>query len=132
MTHAAFFAPIIRGAIINLVQKPWIVQSVGSAQSAQKERKASLHIAFEGSPNGEKEAAAAVKKAFASVHRGAVPSCIELSIEGKTEFFLTAPDTLSLAQAESGAVNEWNCACASRVSRADVVKNKTALVTGGA
>ena len=132
MTNAAFFAPIIRGAIINLVQKPWIVQSVGSAQSAQKERKASLRIAFEGAPNDEKEAAAAVKKAFASVHSGAVPSCIELSIEGKTERFLTAPDTLSLAQAESGAVNEWNCACASCASRADVVKNKTALVTGGA
>ena len=132
MTHAAFFGPIIRGAIINLVQKPWIVQSVGSAQSAQKERKASLRIAFEGAPNDEKEAAAAVKKAFASVHKGTVPSCIELSIEGKTEFFLTAPDTPSLAQAESGAVNEWNCACASCASRADVVKNKTALVTGGA
>lgn len=147
MTNAAFFAPIIRGAIINLVQKPWIVQSAGSAQSAQKERKASLRIAFEGSPNGEKEAAAAVKKAFASVHNGAVPSCIELSVAGKTERFLTAPDTLSLAQTERGAVNEWNCAetgganepaakngspCASRVSRADVVKNKTALVTGGA
>lgn len=132
MTHAAFFAPIIRGAIINLVQKPWIVQSVGSAQSAQKERKASLRIAFEGAPNDEKEAAAAVKKAFASVHKGTVPSCIELSVEGKTELFLTAPDTLSLAQAESGAVNEWNCACASCASRADVVKNKTALVTGGA
>ena len=132
MTHAAFFAPIIRGAIINLVQKPWIVQSVGSAQSAQKERKASLRIAFEGAPNDEKEAAAAVKKAFASVHKGAVPSCIELTVEGKTERFLTAPDTLSLAQAESGAVNEWNCACASCASRADVVKNKTALVTGGA
>ena len=132
MTNAAFFAPIIRGAIINLVQKPWIVQSVGLAQSAQKERKASLRIAFEGAPNDEKEAAAAVKKAFASVHKGTVPSCIELSVEGKTELFLTAPDTLSLAQAESGAVNEWNCACASRVSRADVVKNKTALVTGGA
>ena len=132
MTHAAFFAPIIRGAIINLVQKPWIVQSVGSAQSAQKERQASLRIAFEGAPNDEREAAAAVKKAFASVHSGAVPSCIELSVEGKTELFLTAPDTLSLAQAESGAVNEWNCACASCASRADVVKNKTALVTGGA
>ena len=132
MTNAAFFAPIIRGAIINLVQKPWIVQSVGSAQSAQKERKASLRIAFEGAPNDEKEAAAAVKKAFASVHKGTVPSCIELSVEGKTEFFLTAPDTSSLAQAESGAVNEWNCACASCASRADVVKNKTALVTGGA
>ena len=132
MTNAAFFAPIIRGAIINLVQKPWIVQSVGSAQSAQKERKASLRIAFEGAPNDEKEAAAAVKKAFASVHKGTVPSCIELSVEGKTELFLTAPDTLSLAQAESGAVNEWNCACASCASRADVVKNKTALVTGGA
>jgi len=132
MTNAAFFAPIIRGAIINLVQKPWIVQSVGSAQSAQKERKASLRIAFEGAPNDEKEATAAVKKAFASVHKGTVPSCIELSVEGKTEFFLTAPDTSSLAQAESGAVNEWNCACASCASRADVVKNKTALVTGGA
>ena len=132
MTHAAFFAPIIRGAIINLVQKTWIVQSVGSAQSAQKERKASLRIAFEGAPNDEKEAVAAVKKAFASIHNGAVPSCIELSIEGKTELFLTAPDTLSLAQAESGAVNEWNCACASCASRADVVKNKTTLVTGGA
>ena len=132
MTNAAFFAPIIRGAIINLVQKPWIVQSVGSAQSAQKERKASLRIAFEGAPNDEKEAAAAVKKAFASIHKGTVPSCIELSVEGKTELFLTAPDTLSLAQAESGAVNEWNCACASCASRADVVKNKTALVTGGA
>ena len=132
MTNAAFFAPIMRGAIINLVQKPWIVQSVGSAQSAQKERKASLRIAFEGVPNDEKEAAAAVKKAFASVHKGAVPSCIELTVEGKTERFLTAPDTLSLAQAESGAVNEWNCACASCASRADVVKNKTALVTGGA
>ena len=132
MTNAAFFAPIIRGAIINLVQKPWIVQSVGSAQSAQKERQASLRIAFEGAPNDEREAAAAVKKAFASVHNGAVPSCIELSVEGKTELFLTAPDTLSLAQAESGAVNEWNCACASCASRADVVKNKTALVTGGA
>lgn len=132
MTNAAFFAPIIRGAIINLVQKPWIVQSAGSAQSIQKERKASLRIAFEGAPNDEKEAAAAVKKAFASVHNGAVPSCIELSVEGKTELFLTAPDTLSLAQAESGAVNEWNCACASCASRADVVKNKTALVTGGA
>lgn len=132
MTHAAFFAPIIRGAIINLVQKPWIVQSAGSAQSAQKERQASLRIAFEGAPNGEKEAAAAVKKAFASIHNGAIPSCIELSVEGKTERFLTAPDTLSLAQAESGAVNEWNCACASCASRADVVKNKTALVTGGA
>ena len=132
MTNAAFFAPIIRGAIINLVQKPWIVQSVGSAQSAQKERKASLRIAFEGAPNDEKEAAAAVKKAFASIHKGAVPSCIELTVEGKTERFLTAPDTLSLAQAESGAVNEWNCACASCASRADVVKNKTALVTGGA
>lgn len=132
MTHAAFFAPIIRGAIINLVQKTWIVQSVGSAQSAQKERKASLRIAFEGAPNDEKEAVAAVKKAFTSIHNGAVPSCIELSIEGKTELFLTAPDTLSLAQAESGAVNEWNCACASCASRADVVKNKTTLVTGGA
>lgn len=132
MTHAAFFAPIIRGAIINLVQKPWIVQSAGSAQSAQKERKASLRITFEGAPNDEKEAAAAVKKAFASVHNGAVPSCIELSVEGKTERFLTAPDTSSLTQAESGAVNEWNCACASCASRADVVKNKTALVTGGA
>ena len=132
MTNAAFFAPIIRGAIINLVQKPWIVQSVGSVQSAQKERKASLRIAFEGAPNDEKEAAAAVKKAFASIHNGSVPSCIELSVEGKTEFFLTAPDTPSLAQAESGAVNEWNCACASCASRADVVKNKTALVTGGA
>lgn len=132
MTNAAFFAPIIRGAIINLVQKPWIVQSVGSAQSAQKERKASLCITFDGAPNDEKEAAAAVKKAFASIHNGAVPSCIELSVEGKTELFLTAPDTLSLAQAESGAVNEWNCACASCASRADVVKNKTALVTGGA
>ena len=132
MTHAAFFAPIIRGAIINLVQKPWIVQSVGSAQSAQKERKASLRIAFEGAPNDEKEAAAAVKKAFASIHSGSVPSCIELSVEGKTELFLTTPDTLSLAQVESGAVNEWNCACASCASRADVVKNKTALVTGGA
>ena len=132
MTHAAFFAPIIRGAIINLVQKPWIVQSAGSAQSAQKERKASLRIAFEGAPNDEKEAAAAVKKAFASVHKGTVPSCIELSVEGKTELFLTAPDTSSLTQAESGAVNEWNCACASCASRADVVKNKTALVTGGA
>ena len=132
MTHAAFFAPIIRGTIINLVQKPWIVQSVGLAQSAQKERKASLRIAFEGAPNDEKEAAAAVKKAFASVHKGTVPSCIELSVEGKTERFLTAPDTPSLAQAESGAVNEWNCACASCASRADVVKNKTALVTGGA
>ena len=132
MTNAAFFAPIIRGAIINLVQKPWIVQSVGLAQSVQKERKASLRIAFEGAPNDEKEAAAAVKKAFASVHKGTVPSCIELSVEGKTELFLTAPDTLSLAQAESGAVNEWNCACASCASRADVVKNKTALVTGGA
>ena len=132
MTNAAFFAPIIRGAIINLVQKPWIVQSVGSAQSAQKERKASLRIAFEGAPNDEKEAAVTVKKAFASVHKGTVPSCIELSVEGKTEFFLTAPDTPSLAQAESGAVNEWNCACASCASRADVVKNKTALVTGGA
>ena len=132
MTNAAFFAPIIRGAIINLVQKPWIVQSVGSAQSAQKERQASLRITFEGAPNDEREAVAAVKKAFASVHNGAVPSCIELSVEGKTELFLTAPDTLSLAQAESGAVNEWNCACASCASRADVVKNKTALVTGGA
>ena len=132
MTHAAFFAPIIRGAIINLVQKPWIVQSAGSAQSAQKERKASLRIAFEGAPNDEKEAAVTVKKAFASVHKGTVPSCIELSVEGKTEFFLTAPDTPSLAQAESRAVNEWNCACASCASRADVVKNKTALVTGGA
>ena len=132
MTHAAFFAPIIRGAIINLVQKPWIVQSAGSAQSAQKERKASLRIVFDGAPNDEKEAAAAVKKAFASIHNGAVPSCIELSVEGKTERFLMAPDTLSLAQAESGAVNEWNCACASCASRADVVKNKTALVTGGA
>ena len=132
MTNAAFFAPIIRGAIINLVQKPWIVQSAGSAQSAQKERKASLRIAFEGAPNDEKEAAAAVKKAFASIHNGAVPACIELSVEGKTERFLTAPDTSSLTQAESGAVNEWNCACASCASRADVVKNKTALVTGGA
>ena len=80
MTNAAFFAPIIRGAIINLVQKPWIVQSAGSAQSIQKERKASLRIAFEGAPNDEKEAAAAVKKAFASMHNGAVPSCIELSV----------------------------------------------------
>ena len=132
MTNAAFFAPIIRGAIINLVQKPWIVQSVGSGQSAQNERKASWRIAFDGAPNYEKEAAAAVKKAFASIHNGAVPSCIELSVEGKTELFLTAPDTLSLAQAESGAVNEWNCACAFCASRADVVKNKTALVTGGA
>ena len=132
MTHAAFFAPIIRGAIINLVQKPWLVQSVGSAQPAQKERKASLRIAFEGAPNDETQAAAAVKKAFASIHNGAVPSCIELSAEGKTERFLTAPDTLSLAQAESGAVNEWNCVCASCASRTDVVKNKTALVTGGA
>ena len=141
MTNAAFFAPIIRGAIINLVQKPWIVQSVGSAQSAQKERKASLRIAFEGAPNDEKEAAAAVKKAFASVHSGAVPSCIELSVAGKTERFLTAPDTLSLAQAESGTVASWPIDNTNRDKtgaplcpscRADVVKNKTTLVTGGA
>ena len=139
MNNASFTAPLIRGAAIQRAGKPWTVRFLGkevpSSQSA-------VRIAID--TDDEKTAAEIVHKAFDTVKedgKNAIPAIVEAVYKGENAFFITAPDMSSLKAAESGTAASWpidnavpaktgNAVCPS--CRADVVKNKVALVTGGA
>ena len=139
MNNASFTAPLIRGAAIQRAGKPWTVRFLGKeAPSSQS----AVRIVID--TDDEKAAAEIVHKAFDTVKEGgknAIPAIVEAVYKGENAFFITAPDMSSLKAAESGTAASWpidnaepaktgNEVCPS--CRADVVKNKIALVTGGA
>lgn len=139
MNNASFTAPLIRGAAIQKTGKPWTVRFLGkevpSSQSA-------VRIVID--TDDEKTAAEIIHKAFDTVKKdgkNAIPAIVEAVYKGENAFFITAPDMDSLKAAESGTAVSWpidnaepaktaNAVCPS--CHADVVKNKVALVTGGA
>ncbi|MGP1602122.1 SDR family NAD(P)-dependent oxidoreductase [Treponema sp.] len=139
MNNVAFTAPLIRGAAIQRAGKPWTVRFLGKEATSSQ---SAVRIVID--TDDEKTAAEIVHKAFDTVKEGgknAVPAVIEAVYKGENAFFITAPDMSSLKAAESGTTASWpidnaepaktgNAVCPS--CRADVVKNKVALVTGGA
>ena len=139
MNNASFTAPLIRGAAIQRAGKPWTVRFLGKEASSSQN---SVRIVID--TDDEKTAAEIVHKAFDTVKKdgkNAVPAVIETVYKGENAFFITAPDMSSLKAAESGTAASWpidnavpaktaNAVCPS--CRAEVVKNKVALVTGGA
>ena len=139
MNNASFTAPLIRGAAIQRAGKPWTVRFLDKEVPSSQN---SVRIVID--TDDEKAAAEIVHKAFDTVKKdgkNAVPAVIETVYKGENAFFITAPDMSSLKTAESGNTVSWpidnagpaktaNAVCPS--CRADVVKNKVALVTGGA
>lgn len=139
MNNASFTAPLIRGAAIQKAGKPWTVRFLGKEATSSQ---SAVRIVID--TDDEKTAAEIVHKAFDTVKEGgknAVPAIVEAVYKGENAFFITAPDMSSLKAAESGTAASWpidnaepaktgNAVCPS--CRADVVKNKVALVTGGA
>lgn len=139
MNNASFTAPLIRGAAIQRAGKPWTVRFLGKEASSSQN---SVRIVID--TDDEKTAAEIVHKAFDTVKedgKNVIPAIVEAVYKGENAFFITAPDMSSLKAAKSGTAASWpidnavpaktaNAVCPS--CRAEVVKNKIALVTGGA
>ncbi|GHV54471.1 hypothetical protein AGMMS49579_15120 [Spirochaetia bacterium] len=134
MNKAAFFAPLIRGAIIAKTGAPWIV-AVSQTASGQK---AGLRIdAGEAASPDEKTLADIFTKAFSSEKK--IPAQISVKSGGEEYCFLSAPDFAGIEKIRQGAQGVSIAAQAEgwdikdeRPGRADVVKNRITLVTGGA
>ncbi|WP_428771022.1 SDR family NAD(P)-dependent oxidoreductase [Treponema sp. HNW] len=139
MNNAVFTAPLIRGAAIQKAGKPWTVRFFDKNPAPSQ---SPVRILID--TDDEKAAAETVHKAFDTVKEGgknAIPAFIEAVYKGESAFFITAPDMPSLKAAQSGTAASWpidntlsakagSAVCPS--CRADVVKNRVALVTGGA
>ncbi|GHV38944.1 hypothetical protein AGMMS49546_10180 [Spirochaetia bacterium] len=151
MNKAAFFAPLLRGAIITKTGVPWIVSSVintistGSQEvnSTGQNPSAALWVdAGETATPDEKTLADIFTKALSSENK--IPAHVCVKSGGEEYHYLSAPDFAGIEKIRQGAQAEgWDivpaamhtpCSPISTLapSRADVVKNRIALVTGGA
>jgi sorbitol-6-phosphate 2-dehydrogenase len=145
MNKAAFFAPLLRGAIITKTGLPWIVSAAANVPGS-----ANIEILVSGSLD-TKAAADIFTRAFSSspFAEGKVPLRICVKSDGEEYHYLSAPDFAGIEKIRQGTQTEcWDITNGSfgwpiqpglqgdaplrNMSRADVVKNRIALVTGGA
>jgi sorbitol-6-phosphate 2-dehydrogenase len=135
MKTQAFFAPLVRGTIMSKTGLPWFVcyEKNPAAETV-------LDVTAEG-------AAAKNGKAFSEVFDQAwaargdlenkVPSVVRVTSGGGSYYYLTAPHMAGIKKLKNGGqTGAWDQNPAGgpggKVSRAEVVKNRAVLVTGGA
>ncbi len=126
MNTASFFAPLIRGCIIQKTGRPCIV-CAAETDTAAAVPAFSVTI-DETAAQDEKAAAAFFTSAFSSCKN--IPGKINVRCAGKEYAYLTAPDYSGIDKIKRGeqtSYTETDCG-----GRSDVVKNRVAVVTGGA
>lgn len=124
MNTAEYFAPFVRGAIIEKTGKPCIVCADDKAANV------ALKIAID-KCDDEKAVAGAVTNAFASCKD--FPYTVSVTCDGKTHSYFAAPDFACIEKLRKGEnVAATPLAASAPVKRGDVVKNRIAVVTGGA
>ncbi len=125
MKTEILLAPILRGAIMKQVNRPWAVSYCENI--TEKGLEVAIASGIEKSENQIAEILVNEIEKCAS----AIPSIITISVDGEKLSFKTAPNCQEMEK--SCAAFFWgkdsfeNCE-----SRADVVKDRVALVTGGA
>ncbi|MDR2542726.1 MAG: SDR family NAD(P)-dependent oxidoreductase, partial [Treponema sp.] len=138
------FASLIRGFVINLTNKPFIV----TTDSAGNELVSSRAMCIEVSPNESEESAAAIirntyndwKKSNPGMDGKIIlPSCVKFTTNGKVEAVYWINNDFDsvqkrITQKDDSPIIETPFTANMTISdeRANVVKNKIALVTGGA
>ncbi len=122
MKKEILLAPVVRGAIMKFVNRPWTVSY------CENNNEKGLTITV---PNGtEAELANSIVQEMEKASN-AIPSILTITIDGETTTFKTAPNCAELDKCSASFTwgNETYETCE---SRADVVKDRIALVTGGA
>jgi sorbitol-6-phosphate 2-dehydrogenase len=148
MKNEAFFAPLVRGMLIERAGGPWIaVWDTGSAPggaSAGPALDPAAELAVELDSSGEEAAAAKLAAAFAAsvfAEKNKIPLGVRISSGGRDYRYLCAPDYRGIEGIKKGEqTGAWDAGTAASpgpaadygASRARVVKNRIALVTGGA
>jgi sorbitol-6-phosphate 2-dehydrogenase len=140
MRNEVFFAPLLRGAIIERTRCPWTVSFSADGKGGE-----TAEFAFSAEAGDEQAAAAQIAAAFDGSElfkNGKVPLRINLSCNGGVYPYLTGPDYGGVEKVLRGGQKEaWDIEAVSRgfgqagdygASRSAVVKNRAALVTGGA
>ncbi|MDR0400282.1 MAG: SDR family NAD(P)-dependent oxidoreductase [Treponema sp.] len=146
MKNEVFFAPLLRGALIEKTGGPWIAAYEAGSAGPALDPAAELSLALE--PGDEKAAAEKLAAALsAAPFAGKIPLRVKISGGGKEYRYLSAPDYPGIDRIRSGEqTGPWVAgspgvssggassgpAADYGASRAGVVKNRVALVTGGA
>lgn len=124
MNTAEYFAPFVRGAIIEKTGKPCIVCADDKAANV------ALKIVID-KCDDEKAVAGAVTNAFANCQD--FPYTVSVTCEGKSYSYFAAPDFACIEKLRKGEnVAATPLAASAPVKRGDVMKNRIAVVTGGA
>jgi sorbitol-6-phosphate 2-dehydrogenase len=142
MKNEAFFAPLLRGALIERAGGPWIVSpDTGTPYGASgPSPDPAAELALELDPGDERAVAEKLAAALAAgVFAGnKLPLRVRISGGGKEYRYLSAPDYDGIEGIRKGRrTGAWDAGTAAPAadygaSRAGVVKNRVALVTGGA
>jgi sorbitol-6-phosphate 2-dehydrogenase len=140
MRNEVFFAPLLRGAIIERTRCPWTVSFSADGKGGE-----AAGFAFSAEAGDEKAATARVATAFAESElfkNNKVPLRINVTCGGAGYLYLTGPDYAGVEKVLRGEQKEaWDIETARSgfgapgdfcASRATVVKNRAVLVTGGA
>ncbi|MDR1901852.1 MAG: SDR family NAD(P)-dependent oxidoreductase [Treponema sp.] len=128
MNRAAFFAPFLRGAFIEKTRSPWIIRAAENAGNT-----AELSITITGEDRSAASISAAIE-ASSFFREHTLPLSVSLKADGAEYRYLCAPDFYSAEKilrgerTEAWAIDKGTAG----PSRADVVRNRVALITGGA
>ncbi|MDR1898718.1 MAG: SDR family NAD(P)-dependent oxidoreductase [Treponema sp.] len=122
MNDEAFFAPLIRGAIIRKTGGPWTLCRDGASSPE------GLRIGL--GENDRDRAAALIGEALAGEKK--IPRRIRIDFGGAEYGYLSAPDFAGVEELRRGRKEDWDAGRRTAAGRADVVRNRAVLVTGGA
>ena len=132
MKTEAFFAAVIRGALIGKTGAPWVVTAASLPDITED---AKLSISFNSETEAEKQIPGCLEKST----DGKIPAGISVDCGGTKLNYLIAPDMAEMdkmrSQNKTAGWNTANCrfpGAGFGESRSLVVKNRIALVTGGA
>jgi sorbitol-6-phosphate 2-dehydrogenase len=142
MEKTAFYAPLVRGAVIARAGKPCVVVPAGKAGKTD-DALVITATANNGETVNEKETAAIIAKAIADAEK--IPSRVTVNADGVAYSFLVGEDFAATDRLNAGEEELPQCGktpdvnprnrfttafCAA--SRAAIMRNRVCLVTGGA
>ena len=134
MKPQAFFAPLIRGTVIAKTGCPWVV----SREPAKTPDASGLRVSINETADPVKTGKE-ISRCLNNYTPGKIPLKITVNCNGEDYNYLCAPDFAGIEKIRKGETGEpWNAAnCLNETadfgaSRSFVVKNRIALVTGGA
>jgi sorbitol-6-phosphate 2-dehydrogenase len=131
MNKAAFFAPMIRGAIIARTQERWTVVYADSSEKELFNDAFTVEVKHDVSTENERETAHLFKERFSKERE--IPARVKVKLSGEEYRYYTAPDTASIGAAKTTKAFAPPAAAPSfTAARAACVKNRVAVVTGGA